>query len=166
METVPRQQGQPWYDYSGVKVTIDPSWPKSASDWLRVVPIGFREIIKKISSEYDYPTIFITENGYSDYCCTFDFLRVSYLHSYMKEMLIAIKENGCKVKGYAAWSLVDNFEWQRGYTERFGLIHVDFTDPNRTRTPKWSMYWYKNVIQNGKLLDDPIQEHICTTQIV
>ncbi|XP_011694145.1 PREDICTED: myrosinase 1 [Wasmannia auropunctata] len=151
VETVPHTQGQAWYDYSGVKATVDPSWPKSASDWLRVVPAGFRQIITKISNEYDHPTIFITENGFSDRCCTFDRLRISYLHSYMKEMLTAIQEDGCKVKGYAVWSVLDNYEWERGYTERFGLVHVNFTDPNRTRTPKWSMDWYKQVINTRKL---------------
>ncbi|KYM77705.1 Myrosinase 1 [Atta colombica] len=156
VETVPPKQGQAWYDYSGVKASVDPSWPKSASDWLRVVPAGFRELIKKISREYDNPTIFITENGFSDKCCTIDYLRISYLDSYMKEMLTAIQKYGCKVKGYAVWSLLDNYEWQSGYTERFGLVYVNFTDPNRTRTPKRSMNWYKNVIKTRKLLIDEL----------
>ncbi|XP_011867620.1 PREDICTED: myrosinase 1-like [Vollenhovia emeryi] len=157
VETVPRVPGHAWYDYSGVNTSVDPSWSNTASDWLKVVPIGFRDIIKKISIEYDYPTIFITENGFSDRCCIFDNLRISYLHSYMKEMLTAIQEDGCKVEGYAVWSLLDNFEWSSGYTERFGMVSVNFTDPNRTRTPKWSMNWYKNVIATGKLSLDAHQ---------
>ncbi|XP_071637445.1 myrosinase 1-like [Temnothorax longispinosus] len=156
VETVPRSKGQAWYDYSGVKTSIDPSWPKSASDGLRVIPAGFREIIKKIASEYDNPPIFIMENGFSDRCCIFDYLRISYLHSYMKAMLTAIRESGCNVKGYAAWSFLDNFEWRKGYTVRFGLVHVNFTDPNRTRIPKRSMNWYKNVIETKKLINDEL----------
>ncbi|CAL1683630.1 unnamed protein product [Lasius platythorax] len=151
VETVPRMKGEGWYDFSGVKQSIDPSWPKSASDWLRVVPDGFREIIKKISKEYDNPPIYVMENGFSDKCCTFDHLRISYLYSYIKAMLLAIYEDGCNVKAYAVWSLLDNFEWGAGYTERFGLVNVNFTDSNRTRTPKWSTIWYKNIIATRKL---------------
>lgn len=53
------------------------------------------------------------------------------------------------VKGYMAWSLLDNFEWADGYSRRFGLIHVDFN--TLKRTPKASFYWYKKVIGNGWL---------------
>ncbi|KAL0128986.1 hypothetical protein PUN28_003993 [Cardiocondyla obscurior] len=151
VETVPRQDGQKWYDNCGIKASIDPSWPNSSSDWLKIVPDGFRMIIEKISNEYGYPPIFITENGVSNNCHTSDYSRVSYLQSYMKEMLTAINESGCKVKGYAVWSVLDNFEWDRGYTEQFGLVYVNFTDPNRTRTPKQSMNWYKHVIETRNL---------------
>ncbi|EZA56631.1 Myrosinase [Ooceraea biroi] len=152
VEIVPRVEGQPWYAYSGVKESIDPSWPESASNWLRViVPAGFRQILKKISTEYNNPPIFILENGFSDKQCVLDNSRISYLHSYMTSMLSAIYEDGCNMKGYAVWSLLDNFEWQSGYTESFGLVSVNFTDPERTRTPKWSMHWYKNLVQSRKL---------------
>ncbi|XP_011881185.1 PREDICTED: myrosinase 1-like, partial [Vollenhovia emeryi] len=156
VETVPRVPGHAWYDYSGVKASVDPSWPNTASD-LQVVPSGFREVLKKISNEYDYPPIIITENGFSDRDGIFDHLRIFYLHLYMKEMLSAIQENGCKVKGYFTWSLLDSFEWIYGYTQRFGMVSVNFTDPNRTRTPKWSMNWYKHVIETKKLsIDKPL----------
>ncbi|XP_011863825.1 PREDICTED: myrosinase 1-like [Vollenhovia emeryi] len=157
VETVPRVPGHAWYDYFGVKASVDPSWPKGAPDWLRVVPIGFRELLKKISNEYDYPSIFIIENGFGDRGGIFDHLRITYLHSYMKEMLSAIQENGCKVKGYAVWSLLDSFEWDIGYTVGFGLVSVNFTDPNRTRTPKHSMNWFKHVIETKQLsIDEPL----------
>ncbi|XP_072744538.1 myrosinase 1 isoform X2 [Anoplolepis gracilipes] len=158
VEIVPRAEGQKWYAYSGVKESVDPSWPKSASPWLRVVPSGFREIIKKIAREYNNPPIYVTENGFSDKCCTSDYSRISYLHSYIKAMLLAIYEDGCNVKAYTVWSLLDNFEWESGYSVRFGLVYVNFTDSNRTRTPKWSMNWYKNIIATRILnstLDSP-----------
>ncbi|XP_029669522.1 myrosinase 1-like [Formica exsecta] len=151
VETVPRKKEQEWYDFSGVKESIDPSWPKGASDWLLVVPDGFREIINKIATEYDNPPIYVLENGFSDRCCITDHSRISYLHSYLKAMLLAIHEDGCNVQAYSVWSLLDNFEWAFGYSERFGLVHVNFTDSNRKRTPKWSMNWYKDIIASRKL---------------
>lgn len=82
----------------------------------QVIPDGFRQILNKIGEEYDNPPLYIMENGFSDKCCIFDNSRISYLHSYMQAMLLAIHEDGCNVKGYAVWSLLDNFEWLAGYT--------------------------------------------------
>ena len=54
------------------------------------------------------------------------------------------------MKGYTAWSLLDNFEWTQGYSERFGLHKVDFSDPERPRSVKDSAKWYKSLIaRNG-----------------
>ena len=64
-------------------------------------------------------------------------------------MTTAIKLDGCNIRGYTAWSLLDNFEWSRGYSERFGLHHVDFSDPARPRTPKASALYYGNVIRDN-----------------
>ena len=62
----------------------------------------------------------------------------------------AIKLDGVDVRGYTAWSLVDNFEWARGYSEKFGLHSVNFSDPSRPRTPKASAWWYTYLIKiNG-----------------
>ena len=65
--------------------------------------------------------------------------------------LIAAIEDGCRVRGYTAWSLLDNFEWALGYSEKFGLHQVNFSDPNRTRTAKKSAEWFKELIANNGL---------------
>ena len=67
----------------------------------------------------------------------------------------AIQLDGVQVRGYYAWSLLDNFEWASGYTEKFGLTRVDYTDPNRLRTPKQSFKYFSKLIkQNGYLESD------------
>ncbi len=58
----------------------------------------------------------------------------------------AIKDDGCKLKGYCAWSLMDNFEWSEGYQDKFGLYQVDFNNPDRPRIPKLSAKFYAKVI--------------------
>ena len=51
--------------------------------------------------------------------------------------------------GYTIWSAMDNFEWAGGYGQRFGIVGIDFTDPNRPRKPKKSYYWYQQVIKDN-----------------
>lgn len=51
--------------------------------------------------------------------------------------------------GYTVWSMMDNYEWASGFSARFGLVQVDFNDPNRPRTPKDSYYWYKQLIKDN-----------------
>ncbi|ASA23102.1 hypothetical protein B9T62_21220 [Paenibacillus donghaensis] len=72
--------------------------------------------------------------------------RIEYLSKHLTQLSRAM-ESGVQVKGYFAWSLLDNFEWADGYSRRFGLIHVDFN--SLIRTPKDSFIWYKKVIANG-----------------
>ena len=54
--------------------------------------------------------------------------------------------DGCNVTGYTVWSMMDNFEWRAGYTERFGLYRVNFDDDSRPRVPKASAIWYRDMI--------------------
>ena len=62
----------------------------------------------------------------------------------------SIKLDQCNVQGYIAWSLLDNFEWSFGYSMKFGLVQVDFSSPNRTRTPKESSKYIAKIVgDNG-----------------
>jgi beta-glucosidase len=98
--------------------------------------------IERIHNEYsdDIP-IYITENGMAnnDQISSNEVIedkdRVEYFQLHLKEILDCLKK-GIQVKGYFAWSLLDNYEWAFGYEKRFGLIHVDFE--TFKRTPKES----------------------------
>lgn len=64
-------------------------------------------------------------------------------------MFLAIKLDGCNVIAYTVWSLMDNFEWFEGYSTTFGLYQVNFSDPDRPRTPKASAEFYRKVIESN-----------------
>ncbi|KAK4883853.1 hypothetical protein RN001_000124 [Aquatica leii] len=135
-----------------IRTSFSPSWPKTASSWFKVVPWGFTKVLKWIKNRYGDIDIYVTENGYSDHECLNDQERINYYKQYLSALLDAIYDHKVNVKGYAAWSFLDNFEWNDGYVNRFGLYHVNFSDPQRTRTPKASLYYFKNIIKNRKLI--------------
>ena len=64
-------------------------------------------------------------------------------------LFAAVKLDGCNVVGYTAWSLMDNFEWNQGYSQTFGLYLVDFSDPARPRTPKDSVSFFNKLIADN-----------------
>ncbi|XP_054264181.1 myrosinase 1-like isoform X2 [Macrosteles quadrilineatus] len=122
--------------------TTTPRYPS----WLAVEPEGVKNILQWIRRNYGNPKVIITENGCSDPHKLEDNHKVEYHKAYLKQILEAIKE-GCNVQGYTAWSFLDSYEWDCGYTEKFGLYHVDFEDPARPRTPKKSAKFYKDFLQ-------------------
>jgi len=141
--------GENMGDYHGQK---DESWPHSGSDWLQAYPEGFRLLVNWIKDHYNNPPLYVTENGWSDNTGTLqDSSRVNYFKTYLTELQKAIEIDKCDVKGYMAWSLMDNFEWARGYTERFGIHQVDFDDPNRKRTPKDSANYLQQVFKENRI---------------
>ena len=123
----------------------------TAMGWV-VTPEGLGNLVKKIHRDWPHiPYIVITENG-SSYEDTMvdgqvnDTERTSYLVRHLQSLQSAIAE-GAPVKGYFAWSLLDNFEWAEGYNKRFGLVHVDYTTFKRTL--KLSGKTYKEIINNN-----------------
>ena len=113
-----------------------------------VYPEGLYDILMKVKREYDFETIYITENGaaYPDELVdgrVEDDNRISYLQRHFAQLHRAIQE-GVDVRGYFLWSLMDNFEWAYGYSKRFGLTYVDYD--TQERVVKRSGEWYSTVI--------------------
>ncbi|CAG9566618.1 unnamed protein product [Danaus chrysippus] len=143
-----------------IGITISAQWyePESEKDMeaaedsrqFERVPWGFYNLLTKIREDYNNPPVFITENGFSTRGGLIDDDRVKYYRTYIDAMLDAI-EDGSDIRVYAAWSLMDNFEWMKGYSERFGLYEVDYESPERTRTPRKSAYVYKEMLRTRTL---------------
>ena len=125
-------------------------YPRTYFGW-PVVPEGLRDLLVSLKERYGpaLPPVHVTENG-----CAYDDTvgpdgrchdpdRVSYLDAHVTAVADALAA-GVDVRGYFAWSLLDNFEWAEGYTKRFGLVHVDFATQARTR--KSSFAWYRDLI--------------------
>jgi beta-glucosidase len=115
-----------------------------------------RKLLLYVAQRYNNPEIFVTENGVDVpnesqlplAQALNDTFRVDYYQDYLGFVAQAIEE-GADVKAYFAWSLLDNFEWADGYSKRFGLHYVDYTDGIK-RYPKASALWFKNMIKQSK----------------
>lgn len=128
-------------------------FPKTAMDW-PVTPECLYWGPKFLYERYKKP-IYITENGLSCHDVisldrkVHDPNRIDFLARYLGQLKRAAEETD--LRGYFQWSLMDNFEWAKGYSERFGLVYVDYR--TQERIPKDSAYWYRDVIQsNGENL--------------
>uniref|UniRef100_A0AAU8GV38 Beta-glucosidase 6 n=1 Tax=Anoectochilus roxburghii TaxID=569774 RepID=A0AAU8GV38_9ASPA len=130
-----------------------PIGDKASSIWLYIVPRGMRSLMNYIKEKYGNPPVIITENGMDDSNNPFvsikdalkDDKRISYHDEYLGNLSAAIRDDGCDVRGYFVWSLLDNWEWAAGYTSRFGLYFVDYKD-NLKRYPKNSVQWFKSLL--------------------
>ena len=117
-----------------------------------VYPQGLEDLLRRIHLDYRIPALYITENGasYNDgpdpSGVIDDQRRIAYLQSHLAAASRAI-ESGVPLKGYYLWSLLDNFEWAEGYSQRFGIVHVDYE--SQERRPKASAWWYRDLI-SGK----------------
>jgi len=115
-----------------------------------IYPEGLTRILTEVTERYGKIPLYVTENGaaFNDPEPELDGVvedprRVAYLRDHLAATLTAI-ERGADVRGYFAWSLLDNFEWQAGYSKRFGLIRVDFD--SQRRTLKRSAEFYREVM--------------------
>jgi len=132
-------------DYPGVLKT-DIGW--------EVYPDGLRYTLEMLRDQYDNIPAYITENGacYNDVPGPdgqiHDSRRIDYLKKHLESLAQSLTE-GCDVRGYFAWSLLDNFEWAHGYSKRFGLVYVDFAR-DQTRILKDSALWFRDWISHTR----------------
>jgi len=114
-----------------------------------VYPEGMYELLNRLHFAYSPAKLYVTENGcaYSDAPdasgVIADDKRIAYLRGYLAAAHRAI-QNGVPLAGYFVWSLMDNFEWAKGYTQRFGMVWVDYD--TQQRIPKASALWLKDAI--------------------
>lgn len=125
-----------------------------------VYPPGLTDTLTWFRARYGDVPLYITENGAAfadpstaDGDVVDDPLRVAYYRDHLRAVHDAIRA-GVDVRGYFAWSLLDNYEWSYGYSKRFGIVHVDFE--TQRRTPKCSARFYADVVRtNGRALEAP-----------
>lgn len=134
-----------------------PKYPLAGPSWLHIVPESIYWAIRLVGEAVgrkDLP-LFISENGCADSYepdgtgLVADVDRIMYYRSYLTQLKRAVDED-FPVTGFFPWSLLDNFEWSRGYSQRFGLVRVDY--PTQKRTPKLSYDWYREVIRNNRIV--------------
>ncbi len=153
-----RPRRSPWVGSERVQV-VDRGLPKTAMGWEVHGPDIGRLLVdlhEGWTGEVGIP-LYVTENGaaYDDQPDADGFVddssdRGAYYRQHLAAVADAI-ERGADVRGYFAWSLMDNFEWAFGYSRRFGIVRVDYE--TQRRTPKWSARWFGRVIEAGELVD-------------
>lgn len=129
-------------------VFLAPASEHTEMGW-EVYPDALYELLGRLHFEYRAPALYVTENGASwgdgpdAHGRIADTRRIAYLRAHFAAAHRALAA-GVPLRGYFVWSFMDNFEWARGYTQRFGLVHVDYT--TQQRRPKDSAYWFREVI--------------------
>nr|BAP90523.1 glucosidase [Ophiorrhiza pumila] len=127
---------------------------KGASGWIYGYPRGMLDLLVYMKEKYNKPTIYITETGIDDpdddssthWKSFYDQDRIMFYHDHLSYIKQAMRK-GVNVKGFFAWSLMDNFEWDVGFKSRFGITYIDFEDGSK-RCPKLSASWFKYFLEN------------------
>jgi beta-glucosidase len=141
------------YPTGGSVVWHTPPGPVTGMNW-PIDPTGLYDTIMRITRDYGRIPLYVTENGaaFDDTLAhgrVHDADRIAYLRAHLTAAHRSIAD-GADLRGYFAWSLLDNFEWTFGYAKRFGLVHVDH--PSLSRTPKDSAFWYRDTITANALV--------------
>jgi beta-glucosidase len=129
---------------AGVEVTAL-GWP--------IEPNGLVEVMNDLKTHYGNPPVYVMENGacYDDPAPAGGVVDDPRRLAYFRAQVLAVREaiaQGCDLRGYFAWSLLDNFEWAEGLRRRFGIVHVDFA--TQVRTPKSSFHWLTEAIRASR----------------
>lgn len=129
---------------------VAPQAPKKLTDigW-EIYPEGLTRVVQNLQHQWPLPPLWITENGAADNTglvdgVVNDSMRCAYLQAHF-EALAGLIRAGVDLRGYYVWSLMDNFEWAHGYSQRFGIVHVDFQ--TQKRTPKRSALMLQNLLR-------------------
>ena len=141
-------------------VVRQPRGTYTETGW-EVYPQGLTDLLLWFKRTYGDLPVYITENGAAFFDPPVaeegrirDPLRIDYLRKHLSAIHEAIGA-GVDVRGYMAWSLLDNMEWSLGYSKRFGIVHVDYG--TLARTPKDSARWYSGIIRShGRSLSEPL----------
>ncbi|KAJ9174477.1 hypothetical protein P3X46_013115 [Hevea brasiliensis] len=147
------------YDYNGNLIG-----PQAYSSWFYIFPKGIRHLLNYTKDKYNDPVIYITENGVDNFNnetesieeALNDQFRIDYYKEHMWHALRSLKDYHVNIKGYFAWSYLDNFEWNIGYTSRFGLYYVDYKN-NLTRTRKNSADFFEKFLNPLNTLENIAQ---------
>ena len=147
-----------WFDIrNGSELFTRAGYPEDAdlseTGFLANIPEGFFESIKWATKLFPHVPIIITENGVED---SADSMRPRYLAQHIHQMWKAVNFNW-PVKGYFHWSLVDNFEWERGWTQRFGLWALDLETQARTKRP--SADFYAEICKENGLSSEMVEKY-------
>lgn len=128
-------------------------WGQTEMKW-GIHPMGLKDELVYIKENYGNPKLYVTENGCAmpdipdDKGFVADWDRIHYIKSHIHGLHEAIQA-GVNVHGYFVWSVFDNFEWERGYGPRFGLIRVNYE--TMQRIPKQSAYWFSKVVKENSI---------------
>jgi beta-glucosidase len=129
-----------------------PGTARTAMDW-PITPERFTRLLVRLHRDYPGLPLVVTENGaaFDDRADAEGNVRDDDRTAYLADHITAVAEaraQGADVRGYFAWSLMDNFEWAEGYAKRFGIVHVDYA--TQKRTPKQSALWYRDAINDQR----------------
>jgi len=135
-------------------IEFPPNYPHAFAEWIKIVPQSVYWTVKFLHEDHGYDVIYVSENG----CCMDDQLkegevldtdRTQYMREYLAAAARAVAE-GLPLRGYFAWTLMDNFEWATGTSNRFGLHYTDFG--TQRRIPKLSAKYYAACIKSRQVL--------------